>query len=135
MNKIILAVILAGFGTQFLKLVVIWFKHKRLEWHDLVVTGGMPSSHSAFVVSLGTIIFLEEGVSTAFAVSLVLALIVIRDAFGVRRTVGNEAKEIEKLLRLHKIRSRFHYAIGHTPTQVLVGGLIGFLIAMGVYLI
>ncbi len=133
MDKIIMTIILAGFGAQLVKIIMIWFKHKTLNWHDLIVTGGMPSSHSAFVVSLATIIYLVEGTSTAFAISLLLALIVIRDAFGVRRTVGNEGKQIEKLLKLHKIKSKFHYAMGHTPLQVFVGSLIGFFVAVGVY--
>ena len=133
MNKIILAVILSGFGAQVVKLIILWFKHKTLDWHDLVVTGGMPSSHSAFVVSLATIIYLLEGVSTAFAVSLVFAFVVIRDAFGVRRSVGKEGKAIEKLLKLHKIKSKFHYAMGHTPLQVFVGSIIGFVVAILVY--
>src|SRR3990167_1403589 len=133
MNKIIIAIILAGFGAQLIKLILIWFKHKTLNFHDLVVTGGMPSSHSAFVVSLATIIYLVESISTAFVISLVLALVVLRDAFGVRRTVGMEGKQIEKLLKLHKLKSKFHYSIGHTPLEVVVGASIGFGIALLVF--
>ena len=133
MNKILLAVLLAGFGTQLIKLIIYLFRHKSLSWHDLVVTGGMPSSHSAFVVALATAVYLEEGTTTAFAISLVLALLVLRDSFGVRRTVGNEGKAIEKLFRMHKLKSGFHYSLGHTPLQVIVGSVLGFLIALGVY--
>jgi acid phosphatase family membrane protein YuiD len=135
MNKVILAILFAGFGTQLLKLILLWFKHKTLTWHDLFVTGGMPSSHSSFVVGLATIIYLEEGTSTSFAISLVLAFIVMRDAFGVRRSVGMEGKAIEKLLKLNKIKSKFHYSMGHTPAQVIVGALLGFLISIGVYVL
>lgn len=133
MNKVILAVLLAGFGAQFIKLIALWFKHKTLSWHDLVVTGGMPSSHSAFVVGLVTIIYLEERVTSLFAVSLVLALIVLRDAFGVRRSVGMEGKAIQKLFRLHHLRSRFHYSLGHTPLEVAVGMAIGLVMAVLVH--
>lgn len=133
MNKIALAVLAAGFGAQLLKLLILFFRHKTLSWHDLVATGGMPSSHSAFVVSLASIVFLEEGVSTAFVISLVLALIVLRDAFGVRRTVGMEGKQIEKLLKLHKLKSKFHYSMGHTPLEVVVGALIGMLTSIGIF--
>ncbi|MEK6809660.1 MAG: divergent PAP2 family protein [Nanoarchaeota archaeon] len=133
MNKIALAVLVGGFGAQLLKLLIYFFRHKSLSWHDLVVTGGMPSSHSAFVVSLASIIYLEEGLSTAFVVSLVLALIVLRDAFGVRRTVGMEGKQIEKLLRLHKLKSKFHYSMGHTPLEVVVGAGIGLLSSLFVF--
>ncbi|MBI4151942.1 divergent PAP2 family protein [Candidatus Woesearchaeota archaeon] len=133
-NKAIIAVILAGFGAQLVKLVVLWFRHKRLTWHDLVVTGGMPSSHSAFVVALATIIYLQEGTSSAFAISLVLALIVLRDAFGVRRSVGMEGKAIQKLFQMHHLRSKFHYSLGHSPREVIVGSLIGFAVALIVHL-
>ncbi|MEK6938399.1 MAG: divergent PAP2 family protein [Nanoarchaeota archaeon] len=133
MNKIILAVILAGFGAQLIKLVVLWFKHKSLHWKDLLVTGGMPSSHSAFVVSLATIIYLMEGVSTAFAISLVLAFIVVRDAFGVRRTVGEEGVMIHRIVQKLKLHKEPHFAMGHTPWQVTVGSILGFLVAVGVF--
>src|SRR3990167_546207 len=105
MNIILLAVILAGFGSQLLKLIIYWFKHKTLSWKDLVVTGGMPSSHSAFVVSLAAIIYLVEGTSTSFAISLVLAMIVLRDAFGVRRTVVEEGLFINKILKKIDLKS------------------------------
>ena len=129
MQKVILAVLLAGFGAQLIKLIVLWFRHKSLSWHDLVVTGGMPSSHSAFVVALATIIYLEEGSSTAFAISLVLAFIVIRDAFGVRRTVGEEGMAVNQILHKLKIPKKTHFSMGHTPAQVLVGSFIGFAVA------
>ncbi|MBU0470289.1 MAG: divergent PAP2 family protein [Nanoarchaeota archaeon] len=133
MNKIVLAVLLAGFGTQLLKLIIYFFKHKTLSLHDLIVTGGMPSSHSAFVVSLTTIIYLEEGVTSVFVISLVLALIVLRDAFGVRRTVGEEGMVINQLLKKVKLKTRSHFALGHTPLQVFVGSLIGLGTSLLVY--
>jgi acid phosphatase family membrane protein YuiD len=133
MEKILLAVIFAGFGAQVVKLISLWFKHKTLHWKDLLVTGGMPSSHSAFVVSLATIIYLVEGVSTAFAISLVLAFIVVRDAFGVRRTVGEEGVVINQMLKKLKLHKETHFSMGHTPLQVLVGSLLGFVVALGVF--
>ena len=133
MNKVILAVLLAGFGAQLVKLIIYWFKHKSLSFNDLFVTGGMPSSHSAFVVALTTIIYFQEGTTTAFTISLVFTFIILRDAFGVRRTVGKEGNAIEKLFKLHKIKSKFHYAMGHSPLQVLVGSLIGFVISLLVH--
>ena len=133
MNKIILTLLFAGFGAQLIKLIVFWFKHKKLTFHDLVVTGGMPSSHSAFVISLATIIYLVEGASTVFAVSLVLAFIIIRDAFGVRRSVGEEGHILTQILKKLKIKTKLHYSLGHTPWQVLVGSLIGFLTALLVF--
>ncbi|MFH1682974.1 MAG: divergent PAP2 family protein [Candidatus Woesearchaeota archaeon] len=133
MNKIILSLLLAGFGAQLVKLIIFWFKHKTLTWRDLVVTGGMPSSHSAFVISLATIIYLVEGASTGFALSLVLAMVVIRDAFGVRRSVGEEGHVLDQIIKKLKIKTKLHYSLGHTPLQVIVGSLIGFLTSVLVY--
>jgi uncharacterized protein len=133
MNKIILAIVLAGFGVQLVKLVLLFFKHKTLSWKDLVVTGGMPSSHSAFVISLVTIIYLQEGVSSSFAISFVLAMIAIRDAFGVRRTAGEEGLVINKIVKKLGMKNNSHFAMGHTPLQVTVGSVLGFLIALGVH--
>ncbi len=135
MNKILWTLLVAGLGTPLIKLIFIWLKHKKLTWSDLIVTGGMPSSHSAFVVSLATIIYLVDGVTTTFAVSLVLAFVVIRDAFGVRRTVGEEGHIINQIIKKLKIKKETHFAMGHTPLQVFVGSLIGFAMAMLVYLI
>ncbi len=135
MSTIIAAVLLAGFGAQLVKVILFLARHRRISWHDILVTGGMPSSHAAFVTSLATIIFLEEGASTAFAVSLVLALIVLRDAFGVRRSVGEEGKVIDTILRKLKLRTELHYSFGHTPAQVLVGIIIGVVMAGAVYYI
>ena len=130
MNKIILAVLLAGFGAQVIKLIIYWFKHKRLSVHDLFLTGGMPSSHAAFVTSLAASIYLQEGNSTAFAIALILAFIVLRDAYGVRRTVGKEGQAIKKLFAIHHLQSKDYYALGHTPLEVVIGALIGIITAL-----
>ncbi len=133
MNKILLTILFAGFGSQILKLIIILFRHRKLSWHDLLLTGGMPSSHSAFVVSLATIIYFMEGVNALFVMSLVFAIIILRDAFGVRRSVGMEGKAIQQLFKIHHIKSKFHYSMGHTPLQVFVGSVIGFGTAVLVY--
>ena len=71
-----------------------------MSWDDFFLTGGMPSTHSAFVISLVTILYLTEGVSSTFVVSLVLAVIVLRDASGVRRTVGEEGMVITQMMKV-----------------------------------
>jgi uncharacterized protein len=133
MDKIILALLFAGFGAQIVKLVGLWFIHKSLKFKDIFVTGGMPSSHSAFVISLATIIYLQEGASTAFAISLVFAMVVIRDAYGVRRTAGQEGLLINEMLNKLNMKKKTHFAMGHTPLQVLIGSIIGFLVSLGVH--
>ena len=135
MNKIFLALATAGIISQTLKIFVIHLKLKqRFHLHSLVETGGMPSAHSALVSSLNTIIWLTEGFTPLFFVTLTFSLIVLRDAMGVRRSVGEEGKLIEKLMRYEKIKIQdFHYSLGHTPIQVLAGLFIGILSAIGIY--
>ncbi len=132
-NRILLAVLLAGFGAQVIKLIIYWFRLKTLSVHDLFVTGGMPSSHAAFVSSLAASIYLQEGNTTTFAIALILAFIVLRDAYGVRRTVGKEGLAIKKLFQIHHIKSKEHYALGHTPLEVVIGAVIGIAVAIAVY--
>ncbi|MBW2963316.1 divergent PAP2 family protein [Candidatus Woesearchaeota archaeon] len=133
-NKILLAVLIAGLGVQLIKILIYFAENKKLAWKDIVVTGGMPSSHSAFVTSLVTIIYLVEGITTSLVISLVLAAIVIRDAFGVRRSVGEEGLMLSKIAKNLKLHKKLHYAMGHTPAQVLVGGVLGVVIAYLVYI-
>lgn len=133
MNKILIAALLAGIFAQVIKIIITAIKHKNISIHDLFVTGGMPSSHSAFMVALTTILFLKESFSSSFTISLILSIIILGDAYGVRRAVGDEGKAIEKLFCIHKLKSRFHYVLGHTPFQVLIGSLIGFVIALLVH--
>jgi len=99
-------------------------------------TGGMPSSHSAVVASLATSAAFVEGVdSTLFFVTLFYAMLTFRDALGVRRAAGAQARAINQLIRdlsaRRKLRSKPVKEIhGHTPAEVFVGGLLGFFIAI-----
>jgi len=129
MLQILLTVIIAVTITQTIK-ILLSIKEKKFTWRSLIETGSMPSSHAALVVSLATIIFLTEGLSTTFVIASVLAVIVIRDAIGVRRTAGEEAIALKKILRKTKIRATIHPARGHTPLEVFVGSIIGIAIAI-----
>lgn len=133
MNKVILSILLAGIGAQLIKIISVWCTTKQFSWKDFFMTGGMPSSHSAFVISLVTILFLQEGFSSTFAISFVLALVVIRDAFGVRRTAGEEGKIINKMMKKLKMKQKTNFSLGHTPLQVFVGSMIGLIVAIGVH--
>lgn len=96
----------------------------------------MPSSHSAIVTGLATLIGKYEGVDTPiFAVSLILALVVMYDACGVRRAAGKQAAVLNKIIQTPgltsvQIRERLVEALGHTPVQVFVGALIGILVGL-----
>ena len=95
----------------------------------------MPSSHTTLVVSLASAVGYKDGFdSVAFAITVVLAGIVMHDAAGVRRASGKQAKVINKLVREmrfeHKLNeSSLKELLGHTPREVLAGALLGVLIA------
>jgi uncharacterized protein len=133
MIRILLTVLVATLVAQLLKVVIFYYKEKKYYWKNLVVTGGMPSSHVAMVISLATIIYLYEGLSTLFVVSLTLALIIIRDAVGIRRAVGEDGILINKIAKKLKIKQELHLVLGHKPLEVFMGALIGFIIAIIFY--
>lgn len=134
-NKIFLAIVIAGVFAQLIKIAIFIFKHKqKFNIKDLIVTGGMPSSHSALVISLVVITALTEGFTTTFFLAAVFAVVVIRDAFGVRRTAGEEGKILDKVIKASRLKIKtFHYSLGHTPSEVSVGILIGIISAVLVY--
>ena len=98
--------------------------------------GGMPSSHSAVVAGLATLIGKYQGVDTPiFALSLILAFVVMYDACGVRRAAGKQAKLLNKLIETPgltgvEVSERLVEVLGHTPVQVLVGAAIGVIVGL-----
>jgi acid phosphatase family membrane protein YuiD len=126
-SKVLLAVVLAFAVSHLMKMIIIALVHKQeLHWADLVVTGGMPSDHSAVVVALVISLLFTEGVSNLFIMSAVLAAIVIRDALGVRRTAGEEGKLLNRIIKIAGFKVKpVHYSLGHTPVEVTVGVIIG----------
>ncbi|PIT90668.1 MAG: acid phosphatase [Candidatus Komeilibacteria bacterium CG10_big_fil_rev_8_21_14_0_10_41_13] len=102
-------------------------------WHTATHYGGMPSSHSALVTSLATVIYMTEGLSTAFAVSLVLAVLVIRDAIGLRNYLSQHGWILNKLIKDLPDEKEFKYPvlqekIAHTWMEVTVGAILGVLL-------
>lgn len=128
-HRLFLACIAAGVIAQGLKIILLLSKkHQHFHLKDLVVTGSMPSSHSALVTALALGTLWLEGFSSLFLVSGVLAVIVIRDALGVRRTAGEEGKLLNAVIRKSHFKlPPVHYSLGHTPTEVAVGVVIGVL--------
>ncbi|MBD3163981.1 divergent PAP2 family protein [Candidatus Woesearchaeota archaeon] len=135
-NKIFLAVILAAIISQLIKIVLNSVKYKKsISLADLIVTGGMPSTHSALVSSLFAIMLLETGLSPLTVVSIVLFIVVITDSMGVRRTAGEEAEALNKIIKTEKLKMQLlSYSAGHKPIQVLAGIAIGFFFAVLIYL-
>ena len=135
-NKYIYIPILLWFLIQIFKLIYDLVTTKKFNFKRILGAGGMPSSHSAVVVSLATLIGKYEGVNTAiFAVSLVFAAIVMYDACGVRRAAGRQAALLNKIIETPgltgvQVRERLVEALGHTPVQVFVGALIGLVVGL-----
>lgn len=136
-NIILSTALSAWFCAQVIKTLTSYWKHGALNFERLIGAGGMPSSHTALVMSLAWAVGLQDGfTSSLFAVTLVLASIVMYDATGVRRAAGKQAKVINKLVRQlraeHTVRDiRLKELLGHTPLEVLAGAILGISIAYG----
>jgi acid phosphatase family membrane protein YuiD len=132
----ILIIFIAWLTAQSLKVLIGVFKEKRFNFKWFVGTGGMPSSHAAFVSALATSVGLEVGfTSPSFAIAFVFAVVVLFDAQGVRRASGEQAEALNKILddiyRKRGIKEeRLKELLGHTPIEVLAGIAIGVLVAL-----
>lgn len=133
-NRFFWTILLTVLVSQSIKTVLNSIRESKLSWKSVFVNGGMPSSHSSLVSGLTVIIYLIEGLTTSFFISLSFGLIVIVDAVGVRRTAGEEGKTINKIINELKLDiDRKDFADGHTPLQALAGILLGIIIAITVY--
>ncbi|MBN1525577.1 MAG: divergent PAP2 family protein [Spirochaetales bacterium] len=138
LNKIFLSAIFSWFIAQVMKSVVEIVKNRprsavKILTYMFWATGGMPSSHSSVVTAIAAGIGFVNGVGDPlFAVTLFYALLVIRDAMGVRRSTGLQAQTINRILSVidteRKIKpvKEIH---GHSTAEVSVGILLGFFIA------
>jgi uncharacterized protein len=123
--------------TQVLKVIVVLVQEKRIAWNFFITSGGMPSSHTATVCALATAIAMTEGMASIyFSISVVLAVIVMYDAAGVRQSVGQHSAFLNRIVKefsFHPSKVNrgkdFREFIGHTPLQVFVGALLGVFIA------
>lgn len=134
-NKILTISLVSWFIAQALKVIISIIQNGKLDYHRFIGAGGMPSSHSALAMSLATAIGIEHGWdSTLFALSLVVALIIMYDAASLRRAAGQQAEVLNKMLDelFHDGRikeERLKELLGHTPLEVLAGALLGIGIA------
>ena len=134
MNDLLLSLAATLLVVQAAKVAIRLWKRQRVTWENYVTTGGMPSSHAAVVTSLVTGVYLMEGLeSVAFGISIVVACIVMRDAIGVRRTVGEQTSLLRRLLGKEKSKE-LHDAPGHTPIEVAIGIAIGLALTLAIFL-
>lgn len=132
--KALVAILITVLISQFMKVLHHYNEHKQLDWRIFFADGGMPSSHTALVVSLVMVILFETGFSLLFVAVLVFALITMNDAMRVRYETGQEAKAINLLVRKNKVKFvRLNEQEGHTFVQVAVGTILGLLIPYIVY--
>jgi|SRR5581483_3797858 len=130
-NRVLLAASTAWLVAQLLKTIYELVRYRKLRFNRLVSSGGMPSSHSALVSSLAAATGRITGVdSVLFAITVVLAAIVMYDAAGVRRAVSIQARILNQMIDeafqgKPFAEKRLRELIGHTPIQVIVGGLLG----------
>jgi len=121
--------------AQVLKVFISSIKDKRLNFSQLITTGGMPSSHAALVCALATAAAIVHGVDSAvFAIAALFALVVMSDATGVRKTVGAQSTMLNRILdELFKGKPEFEQRvrelIGHTIFEVSAGAVLGILLA------
>lgn len=140
-NVILMTALTAWFTAQLLKTMTAYWRHGAFNAERLIGAGGMPSSHTALVVSLAFGVALKAGTaSDLFALAVILAGIVMYDAAGVRRAAGKQAKVLNKLVRElrveHKVRdNRLKELLGHTPLEVMGGAVHGLLVAYLFYVI
>jgi len=135
-NRALLAALAAWAVAQISKTIYELIRYRKLRLNRLVSAGGMPSSHSALVTSLATATGRLVGAdSVAFAIAFVLAGIVMYDAAGVRRAVSIQARILNQMIDeafqgKPFAEKRLRELIGHTPIQVIVGGLLGVAIGL-----
>ena len=132
-NRIFVSAVLGWFIAQVLKTIIHLFLTKQFVAERMIGSGGMPSSHSATVCALATATgMVYGGGSFEFAIAVILAIIVMHDAMGVRRETGIQAKVINEMLEVFtnmgkkmSPEEKLKEFVGHTPLQVLAGGKIG----------
>ena len=130
-NKMLMSAAGSWLIAQILKTIIRLLVHHEFSLKQLFSDGGMPSGHSATVMALTTYALILHGAdSPFFAISGVLAIIVMNDAAGVRREAGKHAERINELfdtLFSDKVSDsdKLKVLVGHTPIQVLMGALLG----------
>ena len=135
-NKYLYVPLMLWFSIQTFKVIYELIKTKKFNFKRIIGAGGMPSSHSAITMCISTMIGKSSGFdSSVYALSLIVALVVMYDAAGVRRAAGKQAKLLNKIIDTPgltnvQVQEKLVEVLGHTPVQVFVGALLGIIIGM-----
>ena len=136
-NYVLISAMLGWFIAQFLKIFSGTISTRKFHIKYMFSNGGMPSSHTSTVLSMTTALAIQEGcASPFFAVSAILSVIVMNDAFGVRLETGKQATIINRIVKElfsgdpDKMNTGLKELVGHTPFQVLIGAIVGVIVAL-----
>lgn len=131
-HEALVAAFVAWFIAQAAKLITGIIRNKSFDLQIMFASGGMPSSHTSTVIALTTVIARTEGFeSSTFAIAAIFSVIVMYDATGVRQAVGFQAKLLNDFFKGIKHDIPFlNELVGHTPFQVIVGGILGLVVGL-----
>jgi len=141
-NNVIVSGVLAWLVAQILKTLFHAVRSNKIDYERLIGAGGMPSSHTALVISSMIAVGRTEGVgSSVFGLAFVISAVVIYDALNVRHAAGLHAKELNTINRLFNFRineenqgkvgiKELNEFLGHTPLEVIGGAIVGTVVAL-----
>lgn len=137
-NYLLISALSGWLIAQILKVFTGMFSNEKFSLKKLLFSnGGMPSSHSATVMALSVAALLDQGVgSPIFAVCMILSIIVMNDAVGVRQETGKQSKVINQIMREmssgrpEDVETGLKELVGHTPLQVVMGAVTGVIVAV-----
>lgn len=134
--EVITCAVASAFFAQVIKFILFTIKTRKVNFKIFSTTGGMPSSHSAGVMGLSTIVGILQGYdSIIFAVALGFSLIIMYDAAGLRRAAGKTAACLNRMMEdfyhhdLQSVGGKLKELLGHTPLEVFVGAVFGICFA------
>ncbi len=134
--EVITCAVASAFFAQVIKFILFTIKTRKVNFKIFSTTGGMPSSHSAGVMGLSTIVGILQGYdSILFAICLGFSLIIMYDAAGLRRAAGKTAACLNRMMEdfyhhdLQSVGGKLKELLGHTPLEVFVGAVFGICFA------
>lgn len=136
-NKVLIIAAIAWLVAGILKMIIELIVNKKLTVSRIVGAGGMPSSHTSTVIALAIATGYYAGVdSVSFALAVIFAIVVIHDAVGVRLETGKQAKVLNTMMFESEafkdldFEKQLKEYVGHTPTQALIGAIVGVIVAL-----
>jgi len=134
-NTIFLSAVTSWLIAQIIKIIIELFRTKKFKLSLILSSGGMPSSHTSFIIALAVSVGFQEGFdSVLFAIAGAISLVVMYDAQGVRRAAGKQAAIINTMLENIentgiKVDKKLKELLGHSPIEVVFGAILGIIIA------